>query len=120
MERNEKGQFVKGTSGNPSTKIHGGMAEEYQARSVASRKKNKTIAEMLRAYLETDAGNGMTKGQALIMQAVNNHKTGKLSFHDLRDLTAVLGEETLNIKTDGPQVVIVSQQSIEAAKKWSK
>ena len=121
MERDEKGRFVKGKSGNPATQINGGIAEEMQSRSVASRRKNKTVAEMLRAYLDTPAGDGEhTKGEALIIQAVNNHKKGQLTFRDLKYLTDVLGEATLNIKTDGPQVIVVSEKSVQAADKWSK
>ena len=30
------------------------------------------------------------------------------------------GIKKLNIKTDGPQVVVVSDKSIRAAEKWSK
>jgi hypothetical protein len=35
-------------------------------------------------------------------------------------LQKLLGEDVLNIKTDGPQVVVVSDKSIRAAEKWSK
>ena len=100
--------------------INEGLAREYQARSVAAKKENRTIAEQLRAYLESDGGGGHTKGELLVMQAVNNHKNGKLTFKDLRDLSRILGEDTLNINTNGPQVIVVSQQAIEASKKWGK
>ena len=89
-------------------------------RSAEARKANKTIADHLRTYLEGDAGNGYTRGELLVMQAVNNHKNGKLTFKDLRDLSRILGEDTLNINTNGPQVIVVSQQAIEASKKWGK
>ena len=115
-QRDAKGRFLPGNKEGISTDV----AREYQLRSAEARKKNKTIAETLRAYLETDGGNGYTKGELLVMQAVKNHKDGKLTFHDLKDLADVLGEATLNIKTDGPQVVVVSQQAIQAADKWSK
>ena len=118
MERDDKGRFVKGNKeGNRFSS--NGSATDAQVLSVKTRKKNKTIAEMLRAYLDTPAGDGQhTKGEALIMQAVNNHKKGSLSFRDLKYLTDVLGEATLNINTSGPQVVIVSEKSIKAAEKW--
>ena len=119
MERDSKGRFLKGHKPEGAIQISEGIAKEYQARSVAKRKENKTIAETLRAYLETDGGGGHTKGELLIMQAVNNHKNGKLTFRDLKDLARILGEDTLNIKTEGPQVVVVSQQAVEAAQKWS-
>lgn len=119
MERDSKGRFKKGVTPHGAVPISEGIAKEYQARSVAKRKENKTIAETLRAYLETDGGGGHTKGELLIMQAVNNHKNGKLTFRDLKDLARILGEDTLNIKTEGPQVVVVSQQAVQAAQKWS-
>ena len=113
--RDSKGRFIKGNTEGISTEV----AREYQARSAVARKANKTIAEQLRAYLDEDAGGGLTKGEALIRKAVHNHKDGKLTFRDLRDLTRILGEDTINIKTDGPAVVVVSQQSVNAADKWS-
>lgn len=118
--RDAKGRFIKGVTPEGAKPITSeGIAKEYQARSAVARKANKTIAEQLRAYLDEDAGNGMTKGEALIRKAVHNHKDGKLTFRDLRDLTRILGEDTINIKTDGPAVVVVSQQSVNAADKWS-
>ena len=91
-----------------------------QARSASRRRENKTIAQMLKAYLAEEGGGGYTKGELLVMKAVNNHRDGKLTFKDLRDLSRVIGEDVLNIKTDGPQVIVVSDKAIEAAKKWSK
>lgn len=115
QERDSKGRFVKGNTSGFSTEV----AREMQSRSAATRKENRTIAEYLRTYLAEDVG-GHTRGEILVMQAVKNHKDGKLSFRDLRDLARILGEDVLNIKTDGPQVIVVSDKAIEAAKKWSK
>ena len=45
---------------------------------------------------------------------------GKLTFKDLRNLSAILGEDTLNIKTEGGvslQVVVGSQEAAEGLKK---
>lgn len=120
MERDEKGRFVKGKTPDGAVPIHEGIAKEYQARSVASRRENKTIADHLRAYLEQDAGNGYTRGELLVMQAVKNHKDGKLTFKDLRDLARILGEDTLNINTNGPQMIVVSAAAIQSASKWAK
>ena len=114
MQRDSKGRFVKGNTLGISTEV----AREYQSRSVAARNANKTIADHLRTYLAEEV-NGHSRGELLVMQAVKNHKDGRLTFHDLRDLARILGEDTLNIKTDGPQVMIVSQQAIQAADKWS-
>lgn len=116
MERDDKGRFVKGNKAGINTAV----AREYQARSAAARKANKTIAEHLRAYLDQDAGNGHTRGELLVMQAVKNHKDGKLTFRDLRDLARIMGEDTINIKTDGPAMVVVPESALPAIDKWKK
>ena len=120
MERDSKGRFLKGQTPQGAVPISEGNAKEYQRKAAASRKKNKTIAEMLRAYLETDAGGGFTKGEALVMKAVNNHKDGKLGFKDLRDLARILGEDVLTIKNEGPAMVVVPEQAMKAIDKWKK
>ena len=89
-------------------------AKEMQRRSAASRKANRSIAEMLRTYLDEPGGGGYTRGEILVMKAVNNHKDGKLTFKDLRDLSRILGEDVLNIKTDGTPIQVVVGSS-EAA-----
>ena len=119
-QRDSKGRFLPGNTEGKNSPISNGLATEMQARSVAARKENKTIAAMLRTYLDEPGGGGYTRGEILVMKAVNNHKDGKLTFKDLRDLARVMGEDVLNIKTDGPQVVVVSQQAIQAAEKWGK
>lgn len=119
-QRDSKGRFLPGNNEGRNSPFCNGLASEMQARSVEARKAKKTIADHLRAYLEQDAGNGHTRGELLVMQAVKNHKDGKLTFKDLRDLSRILGEDTLNINTNGPQVIVVSQQAIEASKKWGK
>ena len=115
MARNAKGQFSKGEMPDTGQRISEGLARDYHARSVAAKKENKTIAETLRKYLETDGGGGYTKGELLVMKAVNNHREGKLTFKDLRDLARILGEDTLNIKTDGPVNIAVSSPQIADA-----
>ncbi len=72
-------------------------AREMQLRSAASRKRNRTLRETLLAALQEDGGEGMTKMEILVRQAMNNHKKGKLTFHDLKDLAFVLGEAELGI-----------------------
>jgi len=72
-------------------------AKEMQLRSAASRKRNRTLRETLLAALQEDGGEGMTKMEILVRQAMNNHKKGKLTFHDLKDLAFVLGEAELGI-----------------------
>lgn len=94
-------------------------AREMQLRSAASRKRNRTLRETLLAALQEDGGEGMTKMEILVRQAMNNHKKGKLTFRDLKDLAAVLGEQTINVKTDGPQIVPMPPEAIEALGKWA-
>lgn len=122
MERDEKGRFIKGTSGNPTTQISGGIAVDYQARATAVKREKKTLAETIRRELEKKVGDGekLTKLEYLVQKALTNHAKGALSLKDLTYLQKLLGEDTLNIHTDGPQVIVVSQQSIEAHKKWGK
>ena len=126
MERNEKGQFVKGETPEGAVPISEGMAKEYQARSAEARKANRkerqTLADVLREELQKKAASGspMSKLEYLVAKAIENHAKGALSLKDLTYLQKLLGEDVLNIKTDGPQVVVVSDKSIRAAEKWSK
>ena len=90
-------KFKKGVSGNPATQISGESAVAMQLRSAAARKRNRTLRETLLAALQEDGGEGMTKMEILVRQAMNNHKKGKLTFHDLKDLAFVLGEAELGI-----------------------
>lgn len=99
-------KFKKGEHANRATEISGDVAVEMQRRSAASRKANRSIAEMLRTYLDEPGGSGYTRGEILVMKAVNNHKDGKLTFKDLRDLSRILGEDVLNIKTDTPYILM--------------
>ena len=99
-ERDEKGRFVKGSSGNPKTQFSGGLAEEMQLRSAKSRKQNKTLREAMREALLEDGGGGMTKLEVLVRKAMNNHREGKLTFKDLQNLAIVLGETQLTLTLD--------------------
>ena len=115
-QRDSKGRFVKGNTEGISTEV----AREYQLRSADARKRNKTLREAMIEALQEDGGNGLTKLEVLVRKAMANHANGKLSFLDLKALASIMGEDKLNIETNGPQVIIVSQQAVEAAKKWSK
>ena len=90
-------KFERGNPIGEATRISGDVAGEMQARSVESRKRNRTLRETLLAALQEDGGEGMTKMEILVRQAMNNHKKGKLTFHDLKDLAFVLGEAELGI-----------------------
>lgn len=125
MARNEKGQFLPGNKEGHRFKSNGDAAEAG-ARGVAVREENKkerqTLAEVLRQQLQEKAADGspMTRLEYLVAKAISNHAKGALSLKDLTYLQKLLGEDVLNIKTDGPQVVVVSDKSIRAAEKWSK
>jgi len=122
MERDDKGRFVKGNTSGFNTEV----AREYQARSAAVRKENhkerQTIAEVLRQQLQekVESGAEMTKLQYLVAKALQNHSKGTLSLKDLTYLQKLLGEDVININTNGPQMIVVSAASIQSAKKWSK
>lgn len=125
MARNEKGQFLPGNKEGHRFKSNGD-ATEAGAKGVAVREENKkerqTLAEVLRQQLQEKAADGspMTRLEYLVAKAISNHAKGALSLKDLTYLQKLLGEDVLNIKTDGPQVVVVSDKSIRAAEKWSK
>lgn len=113
------GQFKQGEHANPATEISGAVAVEYQQRSAKARKRNRTLREALLEALQEDGGGGYTKLDILARKAMENHRNGKLSFKDLKDLSAVLGEATLNVKSDGPRLLVVDAETLQAASKWS-
>jgi hypothetical protein len=90
-------KFQPGETPQGAVPFNEESAKEMQLRSAASRKRNRTLRETLLAALQEDGGEGMTKMEILVRQAMNNHKKGKLTFHDLKDLAFVLGEAELGI-----------------------
>ena len=113
-------KYEKGESGNPATQFSGEVAVEMQKRSAAVRRENRTLREVMREALEEEAAPGVTRLEALARKTLANHYNGKLTFKDLRNLSAILGEDTLNIKTEGGvslQVVVGSQEAAEGLKK---
>ena len=114
--------MAKFEEGNPigeATRISGDIAGEMQARSVEARRRNKTLREATLAALQEDGGGGKTRLEHLVLKAMDNHRKGKLTFRDLKDLAAILGEQTINVKTDGPQIVPMPPEAIEALGKWA-
>lgn len=105
-------QFEKGVTPEGAVPIHEGIAKEYQQRSVEARKRNKTIAEMLRRELEKDGGEGLTRGEVLVAKAAHNHLKGKLTFKDLKDMQDVLGEsvQQLRVQHEGIVKVVRSEE----------
>lgn len=117
MERDEKGRFLPGNK-EGRTFDRDGLATEMQARSVAARKKNQTVAEVLRAELAKAAPGGMTKLEYLVAKAVQNHATGRLTAKDIIDFQKVLGEEVTTVNVNGP--LVITKEEAEALDKWTK
>lgn len=111
-ERDDKGRFLPGNK-EGKTFSSDGVATEMQARSAEARKANRkerqTLAEVLRQQLQEKAADGspMTRLEYLVAKAISNHAKGALSLKDLTYLQKLLGEDVLNIKTDGPVLNIV-------------
>ena len=98
-------KFKPGQSGNPATQISGDIAEKMQARSAEARKRNRTLREATLAALQEDGGGGKTRLEHLVLKAMDNHRKGRLTFRDLKDLAAILGEDVLRIQHEGIEEV---------------
>lgn len=112
-----KGRFLKGNTEGKNSPFCNGLASEMQARSVEARRRNKSLADALRAELEKKApGTEMTKLEYLAAKAIGNHASGKMTFMDLRDLQHLLGEDkqTLNLGGDGLTIVVNSVEEKKA------
>ena len=126
MARDDKGRFVKGEIPEGAKPINEGLAKEYQARSAVARKENRkerqTIAEVMRRQLEEKVSDGsqLTKLEYLVAKTLQNHIKGTLSLKDLTYLQKLLGEDTININTNGPQIIVVSAAAVQSANKWAK
>jgi len=126
MARDDKGRFVKGEIPEGAKPINEGLAKEYQARSAVARKENRkerqTIAEVMRRQLEEKVSDGsqLTKLEYLVAKTLQNHSKGTLSLKDLTYLQKLLGEDTININTNGPQIIVVSAAAVQSANKWAK
>lgn len=113
MERNEKGQFLKGQTPEGAVPISEGTAKEMQARSAEARKANRkerqTLAEVLRQQLQEKAADGspMTRLEYLVAKAISNHAKGALSLKDLTYLQKLLGEDVQNINVRGVAPIVV-------------
>jgi hypothetical protein len=111
-QRDEKGRFLPGNTEGKNSPLKNGLASEMQLRSAASRKRNNTIAAMLRRELEKDGGDGLTRGEVLVAKAAHNHLKGKLTFKDLKDMQDVLGEsvQQLRVQHEGIVKVVRSEE----------
>lgn len=125
MARDEKGHFLPGNKeGHRFTR--NGDATVSGAKGTAVREERKkerqTIADVLRKQLEEKAADGseMTKMEYLVARTLQNHSKGTLSLKDLTYLQKLLGEDTININTNGPQIIVVSAAAVQSGKKWAK
>ena len=100
MERDKKGRFTKGNTEGKQFRSSDGVAAAMQARSAEARKQNKTLREALREALMEDGGGGYTKMEILARKAMENHRSGKLSFRDLSYLATIIGEANINVTLD--------------------
>ena len=114
-ERDEKGRFTKGNT--IGKQFCDGTATEMQLRSAEARKKNRTLAEVLRAELDKkdSEGSPLTRLEYLVQKALSDHAKGNLTLKDLTYLQRLLGEETLNLKHHGLalNIAVNSQQTAD-------
>lgn len=119
MERDKKGRFVKGVKPPVGSPISEGVARDMQARSVAARKENRKLADILRDQLAEKAGDGtMTKYEYLVAKAIaNGAKDAKFSMRDLKDLQALLGENVQKVEHTGEvrsAIIVESKEQKDA------
>ena len=99
-QRDDKGRFVKGSSGNPQKRFNAGVAQAMQARSAESRKENhrnrETLRETLLFYLREKEKSGLTRQQRIVLEVLDNQER-TMSVKDLRDIADILGELKLGI-----------------------
>ena len=125
MARDDKGHFLPGNKEGHRFKSNGD-ASVSGAKGVAVREERKkerqTLADVLRKQLEEKAADGseLTKLEYLVARTLQNHSKGTLSLKDLTYLQKLLGEDTLNINTNGPQIIVVSAAAVKSANKWAK
>lgn len=110
MERDNKGRFVKGQTPKGAVPISEGIAKDYQLRSAAKRKENRKLAEVMRRELEKKAkGGDMTKMEYLVIKAIQDSSSDRLTFRDLHELQKILGEDVKTIDIgDGVSIQINS------------
>lgn len=121
MERDKKGRFLKGSSGNPKAQFCGGMAVDCQRNSVESRKEKTMLRDAIIHELtrKAKAGEPLTKVEAIVAKAVDGHVDGPVTFRDLVCLQELLGERHVKIDHHvGP--LVISDAEARAIDKWAK
>lgn len=116
-QRDSKGRFVKGIAPEGSSPFSAGVAKEMQLRSAEARKRNRALADVIRAELTKAApGTDLTKMEYLAAKAISNHAQGEMTFKDLRDLQHLLGEDKQILNLEGDGIRIVVENAEQAAK----
>ena len=118
MERDSKGRFVKGNKEGRKIGSNGGItAVEAQLLGAEARKRNRALADVIRAELTKAApGTDLTKMEYLAAKAISNHAQGEMTFKDLRDLQHLLGEDKQILNLEGDGIRIVVENAEQAAK----
>jgi hypothetical protein len=118
MQRDSKGRFVKGNKEGRKIGSNGGItAVEAQLLGAEARKRNRALADVIRAELTKAApGTDLTKMEYLAAKAISNHAQGEMTFKDLRDLQHLLGEDKQILNLEGDGIRIVVENAEQAAK----
>ena len=117
-QRDSKGRFVKGNKEGRKIGSNGGItAVEAQLLGAEARKRNRALADVIRAELTKAApGTDLTKMEYLAAKAISNHAQGEMTFKDLRDLQHLLGEDKQILNLEGDGIRIVVENAEQAAK----
>ena len=112
-QRDSKGRFVKGNKEGRKIGSNGGLtAVEAQLRGAEAKKRNRTLADVVRAELEKVApGTDLTKMEYLAAKAIGNHAAGEMTFKDLLDLQKLLGEDVKKVEFGTEPLTITLQDN---------
>lgn len=120
-QRDSKGRFVKGNKEGKKIGSNGGLtAVEAQLRGAEAKKRNHTLADVVRAELEKAApGTDLTKMEYLAAKAIGNHAAGEMTFKDLRDLQKLLGEDVKKVEfgTEPLNITLADGSAMEGLKR---
>ena len=109
---------MKGNKEGRKIGSNGGItAVEAQLLGAEARKRNRALADVIRAELTKAApGTDLTKMEYLAAKAISNHAQGEMTFKDLRDLQHLLGEDKQILNLEGDGIRIVVENAEQAAK----
>lgn len=126
-------RYKPGESGSPEKRFSADIAQEMQARSVQSRLRNKKGQELVRALLEREVSDADVLAYAVAHGYKPKEVSNELAMHtrqiekaqktgDTKAYNAVMkaaGYDTINVNTDGPKILLVDSETLQAASKWS-